>query len=54
LNKNAKTRKIANILETDGYIAKFLKVQPSALLTDVLPGIIVGFKVHRKNIFVQN
>jgi len=36
LNKNVKTRKIANFLETAGKITKFSKFQPQALLLHVL------------------
>jgi len=41
LNKNVKTRKIANILETAQNIAKSSKFQPKALLRGVLQGITI-------------
>ena len=47
--KNVKTRKIANILETAGSIAKSSKFQFWALLSGVLQGKITGLKIYRKN-----
>jgi len=53
LNKNVKTRKVANILETVRNTAISSKFQPLALLLGVLQGIIIGFKFYReKKIFL--
>jgi len=55
LNKNVKTRKIANVLKTAGNIAKYLKFQPKAPLLGALQGMIIGFEVCRKKTtFVKN
>jgi len=42
---------IANILETAGQITKSSKLHPQTLLLDILQGMIIGFKLYRKNIF---
>jgi len=51
LKKNVKTRKIANILETTGNIAKSSKFQPKTLRLGVLKGMIVDFEFYRKKMF---
>jgi len=52
LNKNVKTRNIANIKETAEHIAKSSKFQPQAVLLGVLQGIIIGFVVYVKKCFL--
>jgi len=48
---SVKIRKTANILETAGSVTKSLKFQPRALILGVLQGMIIGFKLYRKNSF---
>jgi len=47
LNKNVRTEKIANILETAGNIAKSSNSQPLTLLLGVLQRMIIVFKSYR-------
>ena len=48
IDKNVKTRKIANILETAENFAKFSKFQSWGLLLSDLLGIIIGFQYYQK------
>jgi len=39
-------------LETAGNIAKSSKIEPQALVLDVQPVMIIGFKLYRKKYFL--
>jgi len=46
--KNVKTRKNANILETARFIAKSSKFKSKELLSGAPKGMIFGFKLYKK------